>query len=114
MLESLCQASAWLIRKTDGFSHSMVVLREARNVKYADFVSPGQLLTVSARIIKREGDLTTLKAEGKADERSAVSARLIMERYNIGDRIPARAPTDAFLIRWLRGQFDKLYQPQDS
>ncbi len=114
MLESICQASAWLIRKTDDFSHSMVVLREARNVKYADFVSPGQLLTVTARIVKREGDLTTIKAEGKADDRAAVSARLIMERYNLADRYPPRAPTDAFIIRWLRGQFGKLYLPVQS
>ncbi len=41
MLEALTQASAWLIRVTENFQHSMVVLREARNVKYADFVAPG-------------------------------------------------------------------------
>lgn len=111
MLESLVQASAWLIRKTDDFSHSMVVLREARNVKYADFVEPGQLLTVSAQIVKRDGDQTTIKAEGHVDDRATVSARLIMERYNLEDRFPTRAPTDAFIIRWLRGQFGKLYRP---
>jgi len=112
MLESLTQASAWLIRKTDDFSHSLVVLREARNVKYADFVAPGQLLTVHARIQKCDGDLITLKAEGLANEKPAVNARLIMERYNLADRYPSRAPTDAFIIRWLRGQFVKLYQPE--
>jgi len=33
MLEALTQASAWLIRVSEDFSHSIVVLKEARNVK---------------------------------------------------------------------------------
>ena len=39
MLETLVEASAWLLRLTDDFKHSMIVLREARNVKYGTLVA---------------------------------------------------------------------------
>ena len=44
MLESMYQTAAWLMRATDDFAHSMVLMSEARNVKYTDFVEPGQTL----------------------------------------------------------------------
>ena len=46
MLEALTQASAWLIRASEDFAHSVVELKEARNVKYGNFVEPGQVLGV--------------------------------------------------------------------
>ncbi|HWC90817.1 MAG TPA: beta-hydroxyacyl-ACP dehydratase, partial [Pirellulales bacterium] len=42
MLESLTQTGAWLVRASEDFAHSMVLLKEARNVKFANFVVPGQ------------------------------------------------------------------------
>src|SRR5215471_17906626 len=64
MLEAMSQASAWLIRASEDFQHSMVVLREARNVKYADFVSPGKVLTVQAEIVGQSPRETKLKVQG--------------------------------------------------
>src|SRR5262245_6291814 len=46
MLEAMTQACAWLIRVTDDFAHSIVTLKEARNVKYGRFVKPGQTLMI--------------------------------------------------------------------
>jgi len=39
MLETMFQAGLWLVRKTEDFAHSMVVLKEARNVKFSGFRS---------------------------------------------------------------------------
>ena len=86
MLESMCQAGAWLVRKSEDFSHSIIVLKEARNVKYADFVEPGQVLTVTVEITKQDEQLTWLKASGSVQGNVAVSARLILERFNGADR----------------------------
>ena len=33
MLQALVEAGAWLLRATDDFGHSIIVLREARSVK---------------------------------------------------------------------------------
>jgi 3-hydroxyacyl-[acyl-carrier-protein] dehydratase len=111
MLEALYQASAWLIYKTDDFAHALVLLKEARNVKYADFVVPGRTLTVTAEIIKREGDITTLKAAGQVERGTAVSARLLLSRSAIVERAPMRQATDPYTRQQMRDIFEELYQP---
>jgi 3-hydroxyacyl-[acyl-carrier-protein] dehydratase len=114
MLEALHQASAWLIRKTEDFSHSIVLLKEAKNVKYSDFVEPGQVLTVTCEIIKEEGALVTLKGQGEVNGRPAVTARLVLERSNLGDADPSRADLDPYVRRRQKEQFQLLYHPQDG
>jgi 3-hydroxyacyl-[acyl-carrier-protein] dehydratase len=48
MLQAMTEAGAWLVRESEDFAHSVVVLGQANNVKYGQFVEPGQTLTVSA------------------------------------------------------------------
>ena len=114
MLEAMYQAAAWLVRKTDDFSHSMVLLKEARTVKYAGFVRPGQMLRVTADIKKRENNLTWLKAKGTIDDRVVVSARLVLHQFNLADDDPDREATDAYICRVLRDEFVMLFQATDS
>jgi 3-hydroxyacyl-[acyl-carrier-protein] dehydratase len=111
MLESLFQAATWLVRKSEDFAHSMVVLREARNVKFSSFVEPGQVLVVKATIVKQDDTLTTLKTEATVEGRMAVSAKLVLERYNLAERYPTRAATDAYTVRRCREHFELLYWP---
>ena len=111
MLEALHQAGAWLIRKSEDFAHSVVLLKEAKNVKYSDFVESGQVLTVTAEIMKEEGPLVTLKAQGEVNGRTAVTARLVLERFNLGDQNPARADLDPYVRRRNQEQFELLYHP---
>ncbi len=111
MLETMFQAGAWLVRKSEDFAHTIVLLKEARNVKYADFVQPGQLLTVTAEIIKQDETTTTMKAQGTVNGAVAVSARLVLERFNLADRFPERSATDPYTRRELRELFALLYQP---
>jgi 3-hydroxyacyl-[acyl-carrier-protein] dehydratase len=112
MLEALHQASAWLIRKSENFAHSIVLLKEAKNVKYSDFVEPGQVLTVTAEVMKDEGPQVTLKAEGTVNGRTAVTARLVLERSNLGDSDSTRSDLDPYVRRRLQEQFQLLYHPE--
>ena len=114
MLESMYQASAWLVRKTDDFAHSMVVLSEARNVKFTDFVEPGQVLWVQAEIQKRDGRLTWLSTRGTVDGDVAVSAKLILDRFNLADDDPRREATDLYSRRRMREDFQLLYPPRNA
>lgn len=114
MLEAMYQASAWLIRKTDDFSHAAVVLKEARNVKYSDFVAPGHRLVVTAEIQKREGFTTTIKAMGTVDGRPAVGGRLVLESFHLGDRFPHRAAADRRCRLTWKKIFEQLYQPVEA
>ena len=52
----------------------MVVLKQAANVKYGQFVEPGQTLIVSAEILSQSERETKLKANGKIDGQLTVSA----------------------------------------
>src|SRR6476469_10858950 len=67
MLEAMYQASAWLVRSSEDFKHAAVLLKEARNVKYSDFVTPGKELVVTAEILKQDDSSVTLKASGTVD-----------------------------------------------
>src|SRR3954452_25081261 len=87
MLEAMTQAGAWLVRASEDFAHSLVILKEARNVKYANFVEPGRTLTVAVELIDGalapQGREVKVKAQGTVDGASTVSARLVLERYNL-------------------------------
>jgi 3-hydroxyacyl-[acyl-carrier-protein] dehydratase len=95
MLESMTQAAAWAIRLGEDFANSIVVLREARNVKYGDFVEPGKVLTVTAEIQSQDGQFTKVKASGSVGDRTSLTARLVLERYNMADRVPYGDAVDA-------------------
>ncbi len=104
MLEAMTQASAWLVRATEDFAHSMVVLQEARNVKYGQFVQPGQTLEVSAQIVDHGEKETTLKAQGQMDGQVTLRGQLILRRYNLAEESPEKATIDASLVEELRSQ----------
>ena len=111
MLEAMYQASAWLVRQSEGFAHSVVILKETRNIKFADFVTPGRELVVTAEILKEDTTTTTLKAQGTLDGNIAVSGRLILERFNLADRVPSRAATDPYLRDQMRQVLERLLAP---
>jgi len=111
MLEALTQASAWLIRVSEDFAHSIVVLKEARNVKYARFVQPGQTLVIEAEIIKEEGNIVTLKAEGSVEGQNNLKAKLILCRYNFSDTDPSQILTDEKVTEEMRHLLKNLYRP---
>lgn len=80
MLESLYQAAQFLVRATEEFRPGLVVLREAKNVKFASFLQPGQTLLVEAEIMKQDGSLTTVKAMGKnSNGELCVAGRLVID-----------------------------------
>ncbi len=109
MLEAMTQTCAWLIRASEEFRHSHVVLHEARNVKYADFVEPGQRLTITADWVDQDERLTRFKVKGLVEGKTAVAARLVMTRYNLAENNPERRSLDHYTIRHLREAFQLLF-----
>src|SRR5262252_7741972 len=53
MLQTLVEAGAWLLRVTEDFRHSVIVLREAKGVKYGAFMEPGRRMTVTADLVEQ-------------------------------------------------------------
>jgi 3-hydroxyacyl-[acyl-carrier-protein] dehydratase len=110
MLEAMTQAGAWLVRASEDFAHSMVTLKEARNVKYASFVEPGQTLQLTAEILGQDERETKIKAQGTVGDVQVVSARLVLQRYNLADSNVADAVTDQVVIHKMRELFALLYR----
>jgi 3-hydroxyacyl-[acyl-carrier-protein] dehydratase len=111
MLQTLVDAAGWLLRVTDDFRHSILVLREARNVKYGTFMEPGRQMQVSVELLERDGDRATFKGKGEMDGQSTVSARLSLAGYNLRDRDPALRTYDQRLIQHYKDLFEILKLP---
>lgn len=102
MLETLVEAGAWLLRLTDDFASSVIVLREAKGVKYGTFMEPGRQMTVSVELVERESGLAVLKGKGETEGQNTVSARLVLAHYNLRDRDATLRAVDERLIEHFR------------
>jgi 3-hydroxyacyl-[acyl-carrier-protein] dehydratase len=97
MLEAITQAAGWLLQVRSDFTKSIVVLKEARNVKYGHFVAPGNFLRVDVELIKTTDGGATFKAAGTVGEAQALSARVELAQFNLGEKQPELAVLDARL-----------------
>lgn len=102
MLQCLVESAAWLLRLSEDFQHSMIVLREVKNVKYGSFMVPGRRMTMEVEQTKQEDVLTTFKGTGHNGTEQTVSARFILHSYNLQDTRPELAGVDAKLIAHYR------------
>lgn len=109
MLESMVQTCAWLMRSTEDFRYSTILLKQARAVRFNSFLTPGKALIVNAAVQSREPDHWVLKASGTVDGTSTVSARLTLEQFNLADRDPAFAESDRRRIEEMRRLFALVY-----
>lgn len=109
MLEAMTQASAWLIRVSQHFAHSTVLLKEAKNVKFGQFLQPGQTLTVTATILSQSENETVLKTEGTIDGQSRIRAQLTLSHYNLATANPNQAIFDVKLIEKLKSELSLLW-----
>ena len=112
MIESIIQAGAWLIRVTEEFKHSVILLKEARTVKFGQFVTPGKQLKVSCNLLDDDGESTILKAKGEIDGRTSVSAKIVLTRFNLRDRHPVYRRDDLRLKSHHLRTFQMLATPE--
>ena len=94
MLESLVQAGAWLMRYTEDFRYSTVLLKQARGLRFNNFVTPGKCLVVQATVHERDEREWVFKGSGTVDGTSAVSVRLTLEQFNLRDNNPTLESSD--------------------
>jgi 3-hydroxyacyl-[acyl-carrier-protein] dehydratase len=104
MLHTLVEAAAWLVRLTDDFRHSVVVLREAKNVKYGTFMEPGRRMEVTVELTEPGEGTVGFKGKGEVEGQSTVSARFTLARYNLQEREPRLREVDEQIVRHLRAR----------
>ena len=114
MLESMVQASSWLMHHTNDFQYSTILLKQAKAIKFNHFLQPGKTLVVNSKIHKSEGEEVTFKASGTIDGQSTVSARLILKGLNLVDRDPSLASADERNLEHHKQLFRQLWKPEMS
>ncbi len=108
MLEAAVQAAAWLVRECQGFHHSLVVLREARGIRYGSFVAPGHALRVHAQAIRMEAHSSEFKIRGTVGEATAIQGRVELVHKSLKDTDSSLAGLDDVMIEQLRRQWHQL------
>jgi 3-hydroxyacyl-[acyl-carrier-protein] dehydratase len=103
MLQTLVETAAWFLRIRDDFQHSVIVLRDAKNVKYGTFMEPGRRLMLTAELAEDDGRLASFKGKGEVEGTATVSGRFTLCRYNLRDRDPAWQAVDRRIVEHLRG-----------
>jgi 3-hydroxyacyl-[acyl-carrier-protein] dehydratase len=98
LLEGLIESASWLVRQTENFAHSMILLEEARNVKYKSFLAPGGQVeyTVKARAI--EDNISSFSGFGLLAGQRIVEARFGLRHFNLADEDSAMAGVDGQVI----------------
>jgi 3-hydroxyacyl-[acyl-carrier-protein] dehydratase len=83
MLEAGVQTAAWLVREHLNFAHSLIVLKEARGVRYGNFVSPGQTLVMTAEAVEITPERSDIKVKGTVGNVTSIQARLELAHLNL-------------------------------
>ncbi len=102
MIEAMVQAAAMLVRVSQDFSHSMIVLSEARNVKYKSFVKPGNILRLDLQAKTIDDQESDFQGDAFVGEQPMVSARLKLSHFNLADEDAEMASMDRQLIEEMR------------
>src|SRR3954462_810469 len=108
MLEALTQAGAWLIRDLEDFAHSVVLLKQARTIKYGSFVEPGRQLQLRVELVSHGERESSFKGVGLIDGQEMVKGRFTLLRYNLRERDPELHATDASIVAGLRDLYATL------
>jgi len=110
LLEGLVESAGWLVRATEGFAHSMVLLEQARNVKYRSFMAPGSQITYTVTAKTIEERVSSFSGYGTVDGQRIVEARFGLRHFNLAERNPAWAAVDAQLVEEMKNRY-KLLSP---
>jgi 3-hydroxyacyl-[acyl-carrier-protein] dehydratase len=110
LLEGLVESASWLVRITQDFACSMVLLEQARNVKYKSFMGPGAQIEYTVEVKTLEENVSSFYGYGVAEGQEIVEARLGLRHFNLGDRNPAMATVDSHVIQQMKDRYDLLSQ----
>jgi len=108
LLEGLIESASWLVREAEDFAHSMILLGEARNVKYKSFLAPGGQIeyTVEAKTI--EENVSSFTGFGLSQGQRIVEARFGLRHFNLADENSSMAMVDAKIIEAMRQRWKLL------
>jgi len=108
LLEGLIESASWLVRATENFAHSMVLLEEAKNVKYKSFLAPGKQIEYAVEAKAIEEKASSFTGVGVSDGEQIVEARFGLRHFNLEDQDSALAAVDAKIISEMKKRWELL------
>ncbi len=108
LLEGLIESASWLVRQSENFSHSMILLEEARNVKYKSFLAPGAQIEYSVEAKAIEENVSSFVGVGVSNGEQIVEARFGLRHFNLADKDSTMAAVDAKIIENMKQRWELL------
>jgi len=108
LLEGLIESASWLVRETEDFAHSMILLEHAKNVKYKSFLAPGGQIeyTVEAKTI--EENISSFLGVGLSQGEQIIEAKFGLRHFNLAAQDPKLAEVDAQIVENLKNRLKLL------
>ncbi|MBN2132885.1 MAG: hypothetical protein JW741_25525 [Sedimentisphaerales bacterium] len=110
LLQGLVESASWLVRQTEDFAHSMILLEQTRNVKYRSFLPPGSQIEYTVEAKEIDEGTSRFLGRGVAEGQKIVEARLGLRHFNLSEQRPALATVDAEVIAQMKNRFRLLCQ----
>ncbi len=108
LLEGLIESASWLVREAENFAHSMILLKQARNVKYRSFLAPGSQIEYAVEAKTIEENVSSFIGFGLSQGQRIVEARFGLRHFNLADEDSAMAAVDAKVIENMKKRWKIL------
>ncbi len=110
LLEGMIETASWVVRESQGFANSMVLLEMARNVKYKSFAAPGMTIEYHAKAKSLEENVSSFVATGVCGDEAIVEAKIGLRHFNLADEDPGMAMVDGTIIENMKQRWKLLYR----
>jgi 3-hydroxyacyl-[acyl-carrier-protein] dehydratase len=108
LLEGLIESASWLVRQTENYAHSMVLLEQARNVKYKSFAAPGAQIEYTVQAGDIQENVSNFTGFGRSKNENIIEAKFALRHFNLGDENPVMAAVDAQIIENMKNRWKLL------
>ena len=108
LLEGLIETASWLVRTAQDFEHSMVLLANARNIRYKSFLAPGQQIEYSVTAKTIEHEISSFSGVGISNGETILEGHFGLRHFNLAERDPKMAAVDGRLIENMKERFRLL------
>ncbi|MHC4265748.1 MAG: hotdog family protein [Planctomycetota bacterium] len=108
LLQGLIESASWLVRETENFAHSMILLEQARNVKYKSFGAPGSQIEYTVKAKTIEENVSSFTGVGVIDGEEILSAKITLRHFNLAEKDKSMAVIDSKIIENLKERWQLL------
>lgn len=108
LLQAMVEAAGWLVRESNDFNRSIILLRSAKNVTYKSFARPGDVLDVHAECARLDADDSDFRGSVQCQGREIARARFTLGHALLAARDARLEPLDHRIIAQAKLQLQQL------